>query len=94
MTVLGPGDRVDRYTIEAPIGEGGMGRVYRAYDERLDRRVAVKIVAADSAAIGDDSEAKKRLLREARAASKLDHPNVVAVFDVGETAEGLSLIHI
>jgi serine/threonine protein kinase len=88
MTALGPGDRIDRYTIEAPIGEGGMGRVYRAYDERLDRRVAVKIVAANGETGGDDREAHKRLLREARAASKLDHPNVVAVFDVGETAEG------
>lgn len=86
MTTLGPGDRIDRYTIEASIGEGGMGRVYRAYDERLDRRVAVKIVAAEAAA--GDSEAKKRLLREARAASKLDHPNVVSVFDVGETPDG------
>jgi len=87
MRLLGPGDRIDRYTIEALIGEGGMGRVYRAYDERLDRLVAVKIVA-QGGAVGENIEAKKRLVREARAASKLDHPNVVSVFDVGETAEG------
>jgi serine/threonine-protein kinase len=77
--MLKPGDQVDRFRIEEPLGEGGMGRVYRAYDERLDRRVAIKVLVQD-----DDPEARARLVREARAAAQLDHPNVVAVYDVGE----------
>jgi serine/threonine-protein kinase len=78
--VIKPGDRVDRYLVEDPLGEGGMGRVFRAYDERLDRRVALKVLMKAD----DGGDARARLLREARAAAKLDHPNVVAVHDVGE----------
>ncbi len=74
-----PGDRVDRYLIEDPIGEGGMGRVFRAHDERLDRKVAIKVVLD-----AESHEARERLLREAKAVAKLDHPNIVSVFDVGE----------
>jgi serine/threonine-protein kinase len=77
--MLKPGDRIDRYTIEEPLGEGGMGRVFRAHDERLDRRVALKVLVRD-----EDDSARARLLREARAAAKLDHPNVAVVYDVGE----------
>jgi len=75
-----PGDRVDRYLIEEVLGEGGMGRVFRAWDERLDRRVALKVLHDR----GEGPESRARLVREARAAAKLDHPNVVAVYDVGE----------
>ena len=82
MATLQPGDRVERYVIEAPLGQGGMGRVYRAHDERLDRRVALKVLLAE----GEDQEGRARLLREARAAAALDHPNVVHVYDVGEAA--------
>lgn len=71
----------DRYVIEALIGEGGMGRVYRARDDRLQRSVALKLLRPDRA----EGEAGARLLREARAAAALDHPNTVAVYDVGET---------
>lgn len=74
-----PGDKVDRFRIEEPLGEGGMGRVFRAYDERLDRRVAIKVLVRD-----EDPDARTRLVREARAVAQLDHPNVVAVYDVGE----------
>ncbi len=77
--MLKPGERVDRFVIEEPLGEGGMGRVYRAYDERLDRRVAIKVLVQD-----EDPDARARLVREARAVAQLDHPNVVAVYDVGE----------
>ena len=82
---LEPGDTFDRYTIEVLLGEGGMGQVYRAYDAKLHRRVALKVLGA---ATGDGSDAGSqgaaRLLREARAAAALDHANAVAIFDVGE----------
>jgi serine/threonine protein kinase/tetratricopeptide (TPR) repeat protein len=91
---LAPGDVVDRYRIEALLGEGGMGRVYRAYDTRLERRVALKILrttSSDKDKPGQASEGAARLLREARAAAALDHPNAVSVFDVGE-ADGAPFI--
>ncbi|WP_437492645.1 protein kinase [Sorangium sp. So ce1014] len=78
--MLKPGDSFERYTIEAAIGQGGMGCVYRAHDARLGRRVAIKVIA-DGAV---DPDAAARLLREARAAAALDHPNAVSIFDVGE----------
>ncbi|WP_437728591.1 protein kinase domain-containing protein [Sorangium sp. So ce861] len=78
--MLKPGDSFDRYTIEAAIGQGGMGCVYRAHDARLGRRVAVKVIAGGAM----DHDAGARLLREARAAAALDHPNAVSIFDVGE----------
>jgi serine/threonine-protein kinase len=83
--MLAPGTLFDRYRIEQEIGSGGMGRVYRAFDTRLERTVALKVLhlpPGAAAATGDESNA--RLLREARAAAALVHPNVVVVFDVGE----------
>jgi serine/threonine-protein kinase len=87
--MLKAGDSFARYTIEALLGQGGMGAVYRAHDQRLDRRVALKVLA-EAAPLEGDSAAKERLLREARAAAALDHPNAVAIYDVGEAsaAEG------
>ena len=78
--MLKPGDTFGRYTIEALIGEGGMGCVYRAYDPRLERRVALKVISESSA----PAAANARLLREARAAAAFAHPNAVTIFDVGE----------
>ncbi len=78
--MLRPGDTFERYRIEALIGQGGMGCVYRAYDPRLHRRVALKVISEGLA----PGAANARLLREARAAAALDHPNAVAIFDVGE----------
>jgi serine/threonine-protein kinase len=78
--MLKPGDPFERFTIEAAIGQGGMGCVYRAHDARLGRRVALKVIS-DGA---QSAEANARLVREARAAAALDHPNAVAIFDVGE----------
>ena len=79
------GDRFDRYVIEELLGEGGMAQVYRARDPRLHRRVALKILRT---AAGPEPEvagsATALVLREARASAALDHPNAVAVFDVGE----------
>src|SRR5258706_14357369 len=71
----------ERYELEHRLGHGGMATVYSARDLKLDRQVAIKLLADNFA--GDD-EVRKRFSREARLAAKLDHPNVVQVFDVGE----------
>ena len=91
---LKPGDRIERYVIDALLGAGGMGEVYRAHDERLQRSVALKILRVEAAdSDGGPPSAKKaeRMLREARTAAALDHPNVVAVFDVGQVEEPKAL---
>lgn len=67
-----------RFQLLELLGKGGMGVVYRAYDPLLDRRVAVKVVAID----GDD--ARQRMIREAKALARLNHPNVVTIHEVGE----------
>jgi TolB-like protein/predicted Ser/Thr protein kinase len=69
------------YRIQSKLGAGGMGEVYRAHDESLDRDVALKVLPADSFA---DPSARARLLREARTASQLNHPNVCTIHEVGE----------
>jgi len=72
------------YRLETRIGRGGMGEVYRAFDTRLNRPVAIKVMRP-----ADDREmAVGRFLREARAASALNHPNIVVIHEVGETSEG------
>jgi predicted ATPase/predicted Ser/Thr protein kinase len=71
---------LNRYKIEAELGKGGMGVVYKAHDALLDRVVAIKFLNA--AGIG--TSGKARLLAEARAAAKLNHPNIVSIFDAGE----------
>jgi eukaryotic-like serine/threonine-protein kinase len=71
----------ERYEIQERLGHGGMATVYRAHDLKLDREVAIKLLADNLA--GDD-EIRTRFSREARMAARLDHPNVVQVFDVGE----------
>ena len=76
------------YQILAKIGAGGMGEVYRAHDEALDRDVALKLLPADSFS---DANARARLLREARTASQLNHPNICTIHEVGE-AEGQAYI--
>jgi serine/threonine protein kinase/ABC-type branched-subunit amino acid transport system substrate-binding protein len=88
--LLEPGDILDRYVIEACLGAGGMGEVYRARDTRLQRSVALKILHEEADPEKPVSGGRPstggaaRMLREARAAAALDHPNVVAVFDVGQ----------
>lgn len=81
--MLTPGETFDRYEVESLLGEGGMGRVYRARDTKLDRRVALKVVRLGDPD-GAREELRARLVREARAAAKLEHPNAVVVHDVGE----------
>jgi tetratricopeptide (TPR) repeat protein len=82
------GQRVDRYEVLELVGRGGMSEVYRARDPRLHRQVALKIMR-DDAATGSGGNAA--LLREARAAASLSHPNVLAIYDVGELSEPESL---
>ena len=82
--MLAVGDTFDRYVIEALLGEGGMGTVYRARDVKLDRRVALKLVREDGGDEARRADRRERLLREARAAAALSHPNAAHVYDVGE----------
>ncbi len=77
---LSVGDRIARYEIRGFLGAGGMGEVYRAYDHRLDRDVAIKVLPE---AFADDPDRLRRFEREARAAA-LGHPNILEVHDVGE----------
>ncbi len=79
----------DRYVIEACVGEGGMGRVYRARHQRVSRQFAVKVLFGDHAA---ESKMRERFGREAEAACRLSHPNVVSVLDYGETEAGLTYL--
>ncbi len=83
-----PGQRLGPYEIVSPIGAGGMGEVYRARDARLAREVAIKVLPGEAAA---NTERLKRFEKEARAASALNHPNIVTVFDAG-TSDGTSWI--
>ncbi len=80
-----PGETIGKYTLLRDLGQGGMGRVYAARDAALDREVALKVVLpAPGETEGSWREATARLFREARAAAKLHHPNVVTIFDVGD----------
>ena len=79
---LNAGDRLGQYEILGPLGAGGMGEVYRARDAKLGRDIALKILPAELSA---NSEALRRFEQEARAASALNHPNIVTIYDVGQT---------
>ncbi len=77
---LCPGDMLGHYRVEAKLGQGGMGAVYRAYDTSLRRAVALKVLSPEQLA---DPERKQRLVREARTASGLNHPNIVTIHEIG-----------
>ena len=83
-----PGQTILHYRIGNKIGQGGMGQVYRAEDQKLGRSVAIKLLPPGSA---EDEKAKRRLLQEARAASALNHPNIVTIYSIEET-EGFDFI--
>lgn len=85
---LAPGTMLAHYRVEAKLGEGGMGAVYRAFDTRLQRQVAIKVLLPE---LVDDPNHAQRLLREARAASALNHPNIVTVYEIGSEG-GLDFI--
>jgi TolB-like protein len=95
---LSPGKQLGPYKILSTLGSGGMGEVYRAQDSRLDRIVALKILPID---VAEDEERMLRFEREAKAASKLSHPNVAHIYEIGssenirfiamECVEGLTL---
>jgi serine/threonine protein kinase len=77
-----PGQLISQYRLLEKLGEGSMGMVYLAEDTRLCRRVALKFIHPDRL---KEKHAKERLFREARAAAAIDHPNVAAVYAIGET---------
>src|SRR5690348_8714681 len=76
------GQVLGHYRIEAKLGQGGMGVVYRAFDTHLDRPVAIKILRADATTSPDR---KRRFVQEAKAASALNHPNIVHIYDISSS---------
>jgi serine/threonine protein kinase len=79
--VLNPGDKIFQYTITSALGSGGMGSVYLGQDSKLDRVVAIKFLHDE---YSSHDEAIKRFTRESRAASALNHPNIITIYEVGE----------
>src|SRR5262245_55114677 len=86
---LAPGTRLGAYQIVGLLGAGGMGEVYRAWDQRLERDVAVKVLPLH---LTHDPVARERLHREARAAAALDHPFVCKIFEIGEQNDTLFIV--
>ena len=83
-----PGSRIAGYQVEQVLGRGGMAVVYRAADVRLDRQVALKVLAPE---LTRDSAFRQRFIRESRSGAAVDHPNIIPVFEAGE-AEGVLFI--
>ena len=77
---MGVPPRIGRYQILGELGQGAMGTVYRGRDEMLDRDVAVKVMSKGLT----DAHARERFLKEARAAARLQHPNIVVIYELGE----------
>ncbi len=80
-SMLAPGTTVAGYRIEALIGRGGMGAVYRAQEEGLGRKVALKVIAPE---LAQDERFRERFLRESRIAASLDHPHVIPIYQAGD----------
>jgi serine/threonine protein kinase len=84
-----PGTRLGVYDITAPIGEGGMGQVYRARDTKLDRDVSIKILPE---AFAQDAELVARFTREAKTIASLNHPHIAAIYGLEESAGITALV--
>jgi serine/threonine protein kinase len=89
MGVLAPGTMLGGCRIEAVVGRGGMGVVYRAHQLDLDRDVALKVIAPE---LVEDPDTRRRFLSEARAAGAVEHPNVVPVHGAGVTEDRAYLV--
>nr|WP_308801182.1 protein kinase [Streptomyces polyasparticus] len=81
-----------RYELSTLIGQGGMGQVWTAYDQRLDRRVAVKLLRPDKVAGQEADELRRRFVRECRVTAQVDHPGLVTVHDAGSVDDDLYLV--
>src|SRR6202020_944900 len=77
---LATGTKLGPYEVQSPLGAGGMGEVYRALDTRLDRTVAIKVLASH---LSSSPELKQRMEREARSISSLNHPHICQLYDIG-----------
>ena len=88
MSIFQPGETLLHYRIVGKIGEGGMGHVYQAEDTKLGRLVALKFLPPETIS---NQTAKRRLIQEARAASALNHPNIVTIYSIDEQ-DGLDFI--
>src|SRR5262249_19590865 len=86
---LASGTKLGPYEILSPLGAGGMGEVYRAFDSRLGRDVAIKLLPGGYAAA---PERVRRFEQEAHAAASLNHPNIVAIYDVGSRADAFFVV--
>ena len=84
-----PGTRFGPYEVIEPLGEGGMGAVFRARDTRLERDVAIKVIREDLAV---DRDRLQRFIQEAKAASALNHPNIVTVYDIGTEGDVVFMV--
>ena len=82
---LAPGTKLGRYEIRSKLGQGGMGEVYLAQDTKLDRKVAIKLLTPD---IATDRNRMNRFVQEAKAASALNHPNIITIHEIDETSVG------
>ena len=81
---LEPGTSLGSYQIDAPLGAGGMGEVYKATDTRLDRTVAIKVLSGH---VASDPDLKQRFEREARTVAALNHPHICTLFDIDREGE-------
>ena len=86
---LAPGTTLGPYKIQAPLGAGGMGEVYKARDSRLDRTVAIKVLPEH---VASDPGLKQRFEREARTLAALNHPHICTLYDIGQEGDMAFLV--